>query len=130
MFSHIFTKTWMFDTAQFVGISRTDKLFFVLSVALLVISILMALWMRSKKNSLKKNLLKRWRALFATIGVLGLIWSFLRYEYIVGMSSHFVVIMIYLIGLIWALAIFRYYRGKYKKQLADYEKEQQLKKYL
>lgn len=130
MISHIFTKTWMFGTAQFVGISRTDKLFFVLSVLLLVLAVIMTVVFRGKKNSLKKNLQKRWRALFATIGVLGLIWSFLRYEYIVGMSSHVVVIVIYFLALIWALAILKYYMGKYKKQLAEYEKEQQLKKYL
>ncbi len=130
MISHIFTKTWMFGTAQFVGISRTDKLFFVLSVLLLVLAVIMTVVFRGKKNSLKKNLQKRWRALFATIGVLGLIWSFLRYEYIVGMSSHVVVIAIYFLALIWALAILKYYMGKYKKQLAEYEKEQQLKKYL
>ncbi len=130
MISHIFTKTWMFGTAQFIGISRTDKLFFILSSVLFVASILMFFWMRTKKDSIKKNMQKRWRALFGTIGVLGLIWSFLRYEYIVGISSHMVVIILYFIALVWALVILKYYIGKYKQQLAEHEKQQQLKKYM
>ncbi len=130
MISQIFTKTWMFGTAQFVGISRIDKFFFILSCVLLVTSIVMEFWMRTKKDSIKKNIQKRWRALFATFGVLGLIWSFLRYEYIVGISSHIVIIILYFIALIWAIAILKYYFGKYKRQLAEHEKQEQIKKYL
>ncbi|MDB4939801.1 MAG: hypothetical protein JWO40_226 [Candidatus Doudnabacteria bacterium] len=130
MFRHLFTSEYMF-APSFVGLhSISDKLFLALALILLAIAIFFVVTIKNIKNPIQKNLYSRWQNLGFTISILVLIWIFLRYEGIAQISDHWIVLVIYLIGLIWAGSIIRYVLNQYKPKMDAYKGEQLKKKYM
>jgi membrane protein YdbS with pleckstrin-like domain len=64
------------------------------------------------------------------MGVLALLWSVLREQGIVLLSSHIIIAIIYVIAIIWALPILRYQCTKYKVFAAEHKKLVEREKYL
>jgi hypothetical protein len=82
------------------------------------------------KNLLKRDLYSRARNLNLTIGLLAIVWVFVRYEGIAIISAHWIIWLLYAIFIIWKANIFRYWQGEYREKMLAYEKQQQMKKYM
>ena len=130
MLRHFFTRDYLF-APSFSGINSLSDIFYT-AVALILLIAGIVIWVaRNKtKNPLKKELYLKWRRLCLTIGILGAIWVFLRYEGIAVLGVHWVIWALGLIGIIWAAYIVNWYRKVYKVKNVEFEKEQQKKKYI
>ncbi|GAC1412976.1 MAG: hypothetical protein NVSMB66_3710 [Candidatus Doudnabacteria bacterium] len=130
MFRHLFTQDFLI-APSFNGItSVSDKGILSLTLLLLAFGIFLSAITKKLKNPVQKNLWKRWQKLAYTISLLALVWVFFRYEGIPQISAHWLVILIYLIGLVWAVRIIRYVLKTYQPQKEAYDKEQLKKKYM
>ncbi len=129
MISNIFSQQYLFELA-FRGLSRSDRFIFIFSLLLLAGAIATAIYKRSLKNKLFKIYLQRWVNFFTTIGLAGVIWTGLRYEMIQIFSTHFTIMVVFAIGLVWIFVLIRDYFKKYKLQVAEAMRQQQLQKYM
>lgn len=108
----------------------SDKLYFQFGILLFVIALALAFFRRSLRNPVKKNLLKRWQSLTLTIGMLALVWTAFRYEDIPFFSMRIWIWVIYIIGLIWAGYVLKYWLKHHKKHLLEFEAEEIKKRYM
>lgn len=127
--SKYFTNQYWFQTG-FVNPTRSDLIFFSVALILFVAAIGFSIFNAGVKNRLLKDLIGRWIVLGYTIGGLGLIWSGLRYQAILSLSAHVVIISFYIIGLVWAGYLIKYWRGDYKKLQQVQKQEMQKQKYM
>jgi hypothetical protein len=129
MLRHLFSQNYLFGPN--IGIfSRSDKGYFLVGLLMIVVAVGLSIYKRVIKDKLKKHLVKVWRRMFVTIGILGMLWAVLRYELVPFFSMHIVIWVIYLIGLIWILFILKYWFIDYKKERMDAMRDQQMKKYF
>lgn len=126
---HIFTTDYLLGY-PYNGLGFSGKIYFAAAVATLLLGIVCWVAARRAKNPIRKDFYYRVRAFGLTIGLLGLLWSFLRYERVYILSDMIVILVIYLIGLFWLVKILRYWLNGYKIKLDQFEKEQLKKKYL
>jgi amino acid transporter len=130
MLKHLFTQDFLI-APSFAGLSSiSDKTFTTLAILLVAFGVFFSVLIRRTKNPVKKDLYSRWSRLSYTISLLAIIWVFFRYEEIPQISAHWIILLIYLIGLIWAVNIIRYVLNAYKPRLDAYNKDQMKKKYM
>jgi hypothetical protein len=130
MLKHLLTQDFLI-APSFAGLSSiSDKTFTTLAILLLASGIFFSVLIRRTKNPVQKNLYSRWSKLSYTIGVLAIIWVFFRYEGIAQISAHWIILVIYFLGFVWAVNIIRYVLNQYKPRLDAYNKEQMKKKYM
>jgi uncharacterized membrane protein len=123
MLKHLLTQDFLI-APSFAGLSSiSDKTFTTLAILLLASGIFFSVLIRRTKNP-------RWSKLSYTIGVLAIIWVFFRYEGIAQISAHWIILVIYFLGFVWAVNIIRYVLNQYKPRLDAYNKEQMKKKYM
>ncbi len=125
----LFSSDYLFGYA-YSGLSRSDKIFFAVSLIMTALGIFIFVFKLATRNRHAKDIMQRWVNMFLTIGILAAIWFGLRYELIQGLSTHLVVLLIYLCGLVWAFVIVRYYFKKYRPAMAEYIKDREKKKYI
>lgn len=113
-----------------VAISRSDWIFLILGGALVLVGILFAIWAKVNKVSVTKILLARYAKCFFVIGLLEVVWFGARYEYINFLGSHFMALLIGLVGLVWVGFIVWSNLTSFRKNKQQWEKEQQKLKYL
>lgn len=124
-----FTAAFLLDTG--IGVySNGDKVLLYFHIALLLGAIALSFFMREQKNRIAKYLLRRWATLLYTIGILGLIWSAMREQGIVILSSHIIIIAIYIAAAVWTIAIIRYMATDYQILASAQRKEEERKRYL
>ncbi len=126
---HIFTAEYLFGYA-YAGLGFSGKVYFALALMALALGLICWGAFKKSKNPVQKDFYRRSRNFGLTIGLLGLVWSLLRYERIVTLSNNIVIIVIYVIGLFWLAKLVRYWLGDYKLKYDQYEKEQSKNKYL
>lgn len=125
---HLLSHEYLFETGT-RGLTSTDQIFMYLGVLTIAIGVFAFIFKRNK-NAITKDLWSRWQGLGFTIGILILIWAGMRYELIRTLSSHFILFVILIIGLIWKLSILKYYFTKYKTAIAEMHKQEEKMKYL
>jgi hypothetical protein len=129
-FSKLWSKTYLFGPAGF-ELVRSDKIFFLGSLAAIVISAVIKLIAVSKdKNSPSAVLLARFFHLFLTTGIVLLIWTGAREQGIPWVSAHFLAIVILLAALVWLAFILKFYFRKYRVLMRDWADEKIKRKYL
>jgi hypothetical protein len=129
MIKHYFTAAFLLDTG--VGVySIGDRALLYLHCALLLGAIALSFFVRAEKNRTAKYLLRRWATLLYTIGIVGLIWSVMREQGIVILSSHVIIMAIYLVAAFWTAAIIRYMATDYQILAEAHRKEEERLKYI
>ncbi len=130
MIRHFFTRDYLF-APSFHGLTGfSDGFYTGVTLGLLIVGISLVFKVKRTKNALRRELLLKWRRFCFTIGILGAIWVFLRYEGIPMIGVHWVIWAIGLIAIIWALYIARFYKREYLPKIAEIEKEEMKKKYM
>lgn len=129
-----FTKLW--DKAYLFGpnpfsFSRSDFIFFGLAIALVAAAaVFKILVLRADKDSPRRFLLLRYFHLTATAGILTLLWAGARFENIPWLSTHFLVLLMFLGWLFWLGFILKYYFRQYRHVLRAWQEEKIKRKYL
>ncbi len=113
-----------------VSLQRSDWIFLILGGTLIALGILFAIWAKVNKVSVTKILLARYAKCFFVIGLLEVVWFGARYEYINFLGSHFMALLIGLVGLVWlGFIVWSNFTG-YRKNKQQWDKEQLKLKYL
>lgn len=107
MTNAIFTKLFWFTFPTFTLISL-DRVFMWIFVALVAIGIIAPVINLWNNDLLLQNIIKRFRNLGLTTGILGLLWFALRYEYTPLFSYRYWAGLIFLIGIVWLGFIIKY----------------------
>lgn len=124
-----FTQEYLFNINR-VMLQRTDKVFLALGILLFVLAIVFKLAERMAPNSVDKYFRNRLYRVFLTIGLSEMVWFAARYENVSFFGSHFVALLIGLIGLVWLVFVAKDFIKNYKTRLLEWEKQQQKLKYL
>ena len=131
MLAHYLSSQFLFGTGIALY-SRGDKYLLVLNVLIFLVGGV-CIVLASKKN-LKNNpisvLLAKWASLLLTMGVFALLWSVMREQGIVMLSSHILIAAIYVIAIIWAVPILKYQCTKYKEFANEHQKMVERERYL
>jgi hypothetical protein len=109
---------------------RTDKGIFAIGAALVVAGIVFKLTGKLAPHQYAKNLWYRLSNWALTIGILEVLWFGLRYQNIRILGSHLTAFLILVVGLIWLVPIVKYWLGQYRRDVAQWEKDQQKQKYI
>ena len=113
------------------ALTRSDYIFFWGTKALVTLSIIIKIMvLRQESGSPKKFFWNRLFHLFLTSGLLGLLWSGIRYENIPWLGAHIVILVWWLIAAIWlGFIIVYFFRGHRVKQ-KTWSEEKIKRKYL
>jgi len=125
---YLFSYEYLIQTGL-KSLTSTDKVYWLLALILLALGIFAFIY-KYGKNPLTRALAARWDHMLLTTSLLALVWTLFRYQLVNTLSAHIFIFIVYLVGLVWAVKIARYYFGKYKVQLADYQREEMKKKYM
>lgn len=129
-----FTKLW--DKIYLLGpnppdLSRSDLIFFWISLIFLAVGIIAKiLAARAETSSPQRFLRSRFFHLFLTMGILILSWVGLRFENIPWLSTHIVVLSLFLIWFIWLIFIGKYYVKEFRNKHRLFEEQKIKQKYL
>jgi hypothetical protein len=115
-----------------VGVySHADKVLLYFNALLIVAGVITGYFAnRERENRAFKILMQRFTSMLLTIGILGSIWSILREQGVVMLSSHVVVMAIYLCLLIWLISIIKFEATDYQVLVEAQQKEFARQKYL
>ncbi len=128
-FKKLFNKEYLFSVNR-VLLARSDKLFFIVGAVLIILAILLKVASIYAPNPIDKILRNKFYKLFLTIGVLEILWFGFRYENVPFFGSHFIALLILLIGLAWFIKLLISFIVNYKKDKLEWEKEQVKLRYL
>ena len=129
-FTKLWDATYLFSFNS-GAMSRSDLIFFWGAVVLLVAAVAVKVAaLKSPKDSPKRFLSNRFFHLTLTTGVLILLWSAFRFQNIPWLSTHIVVLILWLSFLFWLGFIFWYYWRSFRSQHSEWQEEQTRTKYL
>ncbi len=129
-----FTKLW--NKIYLLGpnpleMTRSDMIFFIAALGFVVIAIICKIFiLRQESGDPKKLLGARLFHLFVTIAILVLIWAGARFENIPLVSTHVVVLFLFLIWGVWLVFIVKYFFTRYRQARRNWQEEQVKRKYL
>lgn len=114
-----------------IDLTRSDHIFFWISLVFVVAAILSKIIASTQQNgSPKKFLMNRFFRAFLTMGILILLWTGARFENIPWLSTHILLLFLFLIWLVWLFFIAKYFLKDYRGQQENWESEQVKQKYL
>ena len=121
--SKYFSSQYWFGNPVPPALGHADKLAFVIGLVLAAIGFALMYYRTTIKDRAKKNLIAKKYNLLITIGLLAMVWFGFRFELIKIFGTRIVVAIIYVVGLIWAYYVWRYYKRVYlhDKYLAEQE---------
>lgn len=125
---YIFSSDYLFQTGL-KTLTATDRFYWILALVLLALGFFSFIYKR-KKPEITREFWQRWQNMSLTIAILALIWTGLRSQLIRGLSAHIIIWLVYLLAVIWSMMIIRYYFGSYRREMAEYNKQQQKMKYM
>jgi fatty acid desaturase len=130
MFNHYLSAAFLLSTG--VGVySHADKVLLYFNALLIVGGVLTwYFYNRERENRAYKMLMQRFTSMLLTIGILASIWSILREQGVVMLSSHVVILAIYLVLLIWLVTIIKFEATDYQVLVEAQRKEDARQKYL
>lgn len=129
-FTKLWDKRYLFGPNP-LGFSRSDYIFWAAAVALILASVILkVLATRLDQTSPQKRLLSRYFHLTATAGILTLVWSGFRFENIPWLSTHFLVLAMFVIWLAWLGFILKYSLWQYRRDRTAWQEENLKRKYL
>ena len=99
-------------------------------MALLIGGVALQIARQYQTEALKKEVLRRWVNLLLTMGILGLIWMFLRQERIPVLAWRAWLLIWLALGLVWLYKIFRYSIKRLPAIRAEQAEKERMEKYL
>lgn len=111
-------------------ISPAEKLFLFAGAILVLLSIVMKIAGKLAPTPVDKKYRQKFFNLFLTIGLGELLWYLWRFENIRFFGTHFVALVVVLIGIIWFAAILVSFFRHYGTEKKNWEKQQLKLKYL
>ena len=128
-YKNLFTTKFLFQIDR-VMLSRADNIFLTVGLCLTVLAIVFKLAALYAPNPVDAKFRGKFYSLFLTIGLSEIVWFGFRYQNVNFFGSHFVAMLMLVIGVLWfgwiAIKMFRHY-GREK---TDWDKEQVKLKYL
>lgn len=114
-----------------IDLTRSDHVFFWASLVFVAAAIIAKIlaW-REQESSPKKFLMSRFYRAFLTMGFLILLWTGARFENIPWLSTHIVVLFLFLIWVAWLFFVGKYFLKEYRGQQESWKSEQVKRKYL
>lgn len=127
------TVNYLFGAPVYGVFDVWDKVYLGVALALILTGLVLIMYRKVKRTNkvpFVHELITRFVHLTLTIGVSGLIWGGLKNQLIRVLGTHFIIFLIYIIGLIWLYYILKYWKGDYKKKKQEFIKLQERNKYL
>lgn len=125
----VFSEKYLFEIDR-IALQRSDNMFFVLGIILVVAATVLRVTNMYIQNPVVKKFQHRWFKLAATIGVLEVVWFGLRWENVRFFGTHFIALIILVIGVFWTVAILKYAWRTFALDKQQWEKQQLKLKYL
>lgn len=129
MLKHFFSYDFQFYINR-IRLEPADQIFGLIAAGLVVIAIFFYVLSRFRKDRVSKRVARRFANIFATIGIVEVLWYGARYQNVNFFGTHFVFLLILLVGVIWTLPTLWYLLRKYGAEKAAWEKEQVKQRYL
>lgn len=126
---NIFSYDFLFYVNR-VRLETVDWIFAGIAAGLLVLGIIFLIRMKFTKNPVVKKFAQRVVSLSFTTGILGALWFGARYQNANFFGSHFVFLLVVLVGILWLYYVLRYRVTLYGQERRTWEKEQLKLKYL
>ena len=126
----LWNKTYLFGPS-FMGLTRSDKIFFWFAVVFLstAIAAKVAMWY-TEAGRPKKVLLGRIFHLFLTASLLLLLWYGARVEQIPWIATHISALLVFVLFFIWLGFIVSFFWRKYRRLEELWAEEKIKQKYL
>ena len=118
---------FQFNTAY---VDPKEKLFLFAGLILVLLGIVLKIAAVLALNPVDKKYRSKFYHLFLTIGLSEMVWYWLRSENIQFFGTHFVALLVALIGIIWFVVILAKTIKNYPEEKRNWEKEQVRQKYL
>ncbi len=128
-FKKLYSYNYLFSIDRVI-LTRSDMLFGLLGLILLVIAVIMKIAARLAPSPVDKAYREKAYTLALSIGALEVVWFGARYQAIRFFGSHFVALGILIIGLIWLVYLVKDIVKYYRPAKEKWEKEQLKQKYL
>ena len=124
-----------FSSQYWLGIDRglvhpTDKIIFAFGAGIFIIGVLILLVKLVSKNQLLKPILTRIASVFIWVGLLEILWYFLRIQYVNALGSRLAALIVGLVGLFFLYKPVKYFFTQYKQDRESHQKQQVKDKYL
>lgn len=111
-------------------LDRSDKVFFAAGAVLVLLAAVFKLSVVLSPTPVDKKYRNKFFKLFVTIGIAEVIWFGARAQDVMFFGTHFVALLVLLIGLAWFVALIIRLIKNYSSEKISYEKEQVRLKYL
>ncbi len=124
-----------FSTEYWFAIDRaiihpTDKIIFGFGAAIFILGVIALVGKMITKNKLLKPSIGRIGTVFIWVGLLELLWYFLRTQYVYALGTRFAALLIGVVGLLFLYSPIKYFFTQYKNDREQFEKQQVKDKYL
>ena len=117
-------------TYNSANVNPGEKLVFIIGAVLVLLAIVLKIASILAPNPVDAKYRRKFYGLFLTIGLAEVAWYFLRYENAMFFGTHFVAIIVALIGIVWLLALIVTLAKNYSPDKQAWDKEQVRLKYL
>lgn len=111
-------------------LEKSDKVFLMIGALLVVLAIVFKIAAKLAPSEVDSKYRNKLFNLFMYIGFAEVIWFGLRYQNIKFFGSHFVAMLVLLIGLVWFVYLLVKMFKNYGQEKIVWEKEQVRQKYL
>ena len=128
-FKKLLSYQYLFEVNP-VLLTRSDKFFAAIGVVCVILAIVFKISAIYSPSPIDKNMRERFFNLFLTIGILEVIWFGARYQNIRFFGSHFIALLILVIGLVWLVNLILKIVKNYSIEKSAWEKDQVKNKYL
>lgn len=125
----IFTYKFLFEVNR-IMLEKSDKVFLMIGALLVVLAIVFKIAAKLAPSEVDSKYRNKLFSLFLYIGFAEVIWFGLRYQNIKFFGSHFVAMLVLLIGLVWFVYLLVKMFKNYGQEKIVWEKEQVRQKYL
>ncbi len=129
MLNQYFTTKFLFNINR-VMLEKPDKVLLGIGLVLVIFAIVFKLAEMFSPTPTDKKFRRKLFNLFLTIGILEAVWFGARYQNVRFFGTHFVGLLILLIGLIWLGFVVVDMVKNYSKEKDQWEKDQVKLKYL
>ncbi len=107
-----------------------DKFTGYASAALALVGILFWIWARFMPTPVHKKLINKFANFAFTIGIFGLLWFGMRYEYTPIFSDRIWPLLIGLGGIVWFVIVAKYALTGFRRERTEWANQQVKEKYL
>lgn len=128
-FKDLVTTKFLFEINR-LSIEQSDKIFFAIGLALVILGIVFKLAEIFSPTPADKKYRRRFFTILFTIGLLEVLWFGFRFQTIRFFGTHFAAILILAAGAFWAVFAIKDLVRNYRKEKQVWEKEQVRLKYL